>query len=83
MSIPEGLVNILPETARVGAEDRLVIGGCDLVELAREHGTPLYFFDEETLRHQCRQFVGEFGSRYPDVRVVYACKAYVNPAMVG
>src|SRR3990172_4871099 len=83
VSIPEGLVNILPETARVGAEDRLVIGGCDLVELAREHGTPLYFFDEETLRHQCRQFVGEFGSRYPDVRVVYACKAYVNPAMGG
>lgn len=83
MSIPEGLVNILPETAQVGLEDHLTIGGCDLVELAREHGTPLYLFDEETLRRRCREFVGEFGSRYPKVRVLYACKAYVNPALVN
>jgi len=82
LSIPTGLAGILPETARVSPEDHLAIGGCDLVEIAREFGTPVYVFDEQTLRSQCRSFMGEFGSRYPDVQVLYACKAYVNTALV-
>lgn len=82
MSIPTGLVGILPETAAVSPEDHLVIGGCDLVDIAKQFGTPLYVFDEETLRRRCREFVGEFGSRYPDVQVLYACKAFVNTSLV-
>jgi diaminopimelate decarboxylase len=58
-----------------------VIGGCDLVDLAREYGTPLYLFDEATLRRRCQEFVGEFTSRYPNTLVIYACKAYINPAL--
>ncbi len=82
MSIPTSLAGILPETATVSPDDHLGIGGCDLVDIVREFGTPLYIFDEDTLRHRCREFVGEFGSRYPDVQVLYACKAYVNTALV-
>lgn len=82
MSIPGGLVNILPETAQVSPEDHLEIGGCDLVQLAREYGTPLYLFDEVTLRRRCREFVGEFTSRYTNTQVLYASKAYSNPALV-
>ena len=44
-------------------------------------GTPLYVFDEDTLRIMCREFVGEFGSRYPNSRVAYASKAFLNPAI--
>jgi diaminopimelate decarboxylase len=29
----------------------------------------------------CREFVQEFGSRYPDTRVLYASKAYLGPVM--
>ena len=72
---------VFPETAEVNGLDHLVIGGCDVLELASQFGTPLYIFDEETLRNRCREFVHEFRKRHAKTVVVYACKAYVNPAL--
>ena len=74
-------VSLFPFTAEVNERDHLTIGGCDAVELAVEFGTPLYVFDEDTLRGMCREFVAEFRKRYPDSRVAYASKAFVNPAI--
>ncbi len=59
----------------------LSIGGCDLIRLAEEFGTPLYVFDEVTLRRRCTEYGTEFGSRYPDTSVIYACKAFINRAL--
>ncbi len=59
----------------------LSIGGCDLIRLAEEFGTPLYVFDEVTLRRRCTEYGTEFGSRYPDTLVIYACKAFINRAL--
>ena len=74
---------VFPDTADVNARGHLVIGGCDVVDLADEgsFGTPLYVFDEETLRGRCREFVREFRGRHADTTVVYASKAYINPAL--
>jgi diaminopimelate decarboxylase len=72
---------IFPMTAGVNGSDHLTLGGCDATELASEFGTPLYVYDELTLRHICKEFVSEFGARYPDSRVLYASKAYINPAL--
>ena len=74
-------VSLFPFTAEVNEDDHLVIGGCDVVGLAAEFGTPLYVFDEDTLRGMCREFRTEFGTRYPNSRVAYASKAFVNPAI--
>ena len=74
-------ISLFPVTTAVNERDRLTIGGCDTVELAAEFGTPLYVFDEDTLRGMCREFVAEFGARYPNSRVAYASKAFVNPAI--
>ena len=57
------------------------MGGCDVTGLAQEFGTPLYIFDEVTLREQCRAFLREFRSRYPSTQVVYASKAFFNSAL--
>ena len=46
-----------------------------------EFGTPLYVFDEDTLRGKCREFVDGFKSRYRDSSVIYACKAFINVAL--
>ena len=73
--------SIFPVTAGVTADDHLSIGGCDVTELAAEYGGPLYVFDEATLRGMCREFVHEFKSRYAKTKVLYASKAYVNPAL--
>ncbi len=69
---------ILPETARTNAAGHLEIGGCDTVELARRYGTPLYVFDEKTLRERCQGYIREFSERYPRVQVAYASKAFIN-----
>ncbi|MBI2850666.1 MAG: diaminopimelate decarboxylase [Chloroflexi bacterium] len=50
--------------------------------LAAEFGTPLYLFDESGLRSQCAAFKTEFGKRYADTNVIYACKAFINKAMI-
>jgi diaminopimelate decarboxylase len=72
---------VFPDTTEINSRGNLAIGGCDALELASQFGTPLYVFDEEMLRDQCRRFVQEFRSRHQETIVVYACKAYVNPAL--
>ena len=73
---------LFPLTAGVNEKGHLVIGGCDTVELANEWGTPLYLFDEFSLRQRCAEFKAEFGQRYPDIAVIYAAKAFINKALV-
>lgn len=73
--------NVFPDTAQINDQGQLVIGGCNVLELAEEHGTPVYVFDEETLRGRCRSFVNEFQKLYPASQVLYASKAYINPAL--
>jgi len=68
--------SLLPATARVDASGRLSIGGCDVVDLAAEHGTPLFVYDEEHLRARCREAVAAFGDG-----VAYATKAFLCGAM--
>lgn len=73
--------SLFPVTAAVNDSDHLSIGGCDVTDLVAEFGTPLYVYDDETLRGMCSGFVSEFQSRYANTRVVYASKAFVNPAI--
>lgn len=68
-------------TQCVAATGRLEIGGCDAVGLTAQFGTPLYVIDEELVRARCREYRYEFGSRYPQIRVVYAGKAFLCLAM--
>jgi diaminopimelate decarboxylase len=71
--VPWGL---LPDSAAVGDDGWLIIGGCSASELAREHGTPLFVYDEEHLRARCREAVATFGDG-----VSYAGKAFLCLAM--
>jgi diaminopimelate decarboxylase len=72
---------LLPLTARTSVLGHLELGGCDTVELARQFGTPLYIFDEATLRAQCRGYVAGLAGAYPDSMVIYACKAFICSAI--
>ena len=73
--------SLFPYTAEVDSRGSLVLGGCDTGRLVEEFGTPLYVFDEDTLRGRCREFVGGFRERYPYSDVIYACKAFINVAL--
>jgi diaminopimelate decarboxylase len=79
-SAPPFASHIWPETAAV-RHGRLFIGGCDTVALAAEHGTPLYVFDEATLRGALRAYGAAFAGTGLDARVHYASKALLNTAI--
>ena len=72
---------LFPLKSAVNKKGHLVIGGCDSVELAAEFGTPLYVFDELTLRSKIAELKTEFGKRYNGTTVIYACKAFINKAL--
>jgi len=74
-------LSLFPSTAEVNNHGHLAIGGCDTVELAAEFGTPLYLFDEASLRRRCAEFKAEFGRCYKDTTVIYAAKAFINGAL--
>lgn len=74
-------LTLFPLSAEVNKQGHVVIGGCDTVELAAKYGTPLYIFDELTLRRKCRDFKSEFSRRYGDTVVQYASKAFLNTAI--
>ncbi|NLD75891.1 MAG: diaminopimelate decarboxylase [Acidimicrobiales bacterium] len=71
--LPWGL---LPDSAEVGPDGQLLVGGCDLADLVEEHGTPLFVYDEDQLRARCREAVAAFGDG-----VAYATKAFLCRAM--
>ncbi|MEA3442341.1 MAG: diaminopimelate decarboxylase [Chloroflexota bacterium] len=74
-------LNLFPLTSEINNQGHLCIGGCDVVDLAREFGTPLYLFDEFTIRHKCREFKTAFSTHYPYTLVIYASKAFLNKAL--
>ncbi len=78
MPVPTGPVDrsLLPATSSVGADGRLSIGGCDVLDLVAAHGTPLFVYDEDHLRAACREAVEAWGDG-----VAYATKAFLCVAM--
>jgi diaminopimelate decarboxylase len=68
--------HLLPDTAEIGPDGNTAVGGCDLVDLANQWGTPLFVYDEDHLRSRCREAVAAFGGG-----VAYASKAFLCSAM--
>ncbi len=60
----------------------LVLGGLAADALADEFGTPLYVYDEATIRAQCRAYVRALTDAYPNSLALYAAKAYADPEFV-
>lgn len=76
------LGKVLPLTAEV-KDDHLFIGGCDMVEIAKEFGTALYVFDQADLEARMDEYVQSFKKYYGDrAEVAYASKAFQNKAIV-
>lgn len=61
---------------------RLLLGGVAATDLAAEFGTPLYVYDESTLRERARAFRNAFTAVWPRTRITYAAKAFMSLAVV-
>lgn len=68
---------LLPLTAIINSHDHLEIGGCDVVDLVSQYGSPLYILDEVSLRTACQQYRDAFSKHYQgQSQVLYASKAW-------
>ena len=77
----KGVKRIIQKTG-INKIGNLEIGGFDLSELVSEYGSPLYIYDEKTIRNCARSFLNEFKSKYNKMHVSYSSKAFINPALV-
>ena len=75
---PSGPVEpgLFPLTWAIDDSGSMQVGGCGLVGLAEEFGTPLFVYDEAHLRTRCRDAVEAWGDG-----VAYATKAFLCVAM--
>jgi diaminopimelate decarboxylase len=76
-------LSLFPASSEINKLGHLAIGGCDLVQLAADYGTPLYIFDEQGLRDKCREYQTEFRKYYSDTTVIYAAKAFINQVLAA
>ncbi len=73
-ALPQGL---LPDTSSFDVDGHLRVGGVDLLDVARDFGTPLFVYDEAHLRARAAEAVDVLG---PD-GAIYATKAFLCRAM--
>ncbi len=69
-----------PISTQINTLGNIEIGGCDLVKLAEDFGTPLYVVDEKTVRSICKDYKKAF-ERYPNTKMMYASKALSTCAL--
>jgi diaminopimelate decarboxylase len=68
--------HVYPLGSRLNEQGRLEVGGCDVIQLAREFGTPAYVYAEDDMRARARAYVEAFRARTERFEVIYASKAF-------
>ena len=66
---------VYPIGSRINDRGHLEVGGCDVVEIAAEFGTPAYIYAEDDIRLRARAYLDAFRARSEDFEVLYASKA--------
>ena len=74
-------LDLFPDSTKITIQG-LSIGGCSLVTVAEEYGTPLYVYDQATLDAAVESYRTALTNYYPgESGVTYAGKAYLCLAM--
>jgi diaminopimelate decarboxylase len=80
-TVAAALPHALPLGTAVNERGILEVGGCDLMELARDLGTPAYVVAEDDLRTRARSFLDALRSRHGDYGLLFAAKAFACTAV--
>jgi diaminopimelate decarboxylase len=71
-----GVSHVYPLGSRLNERGRLEVGGCDVVELAQEFGTPAYVYAEDDIRARAQAYTKAFRARTGRFEIIYASKAF-------
>ncbi|MDX6651890.1 MAG: diaminopimelate decarboxylase [Solirubrobacterales bacterium] len=72
---PVAASSVYPQGSRVNEHGHLEVGGCDVVELLAEHGSPAYIYAEDDIRARAGAYLDAFSARSDDFEVLFASKA--------
>ena len=72
---------IWPRTAERNGDGALIVGGCDVRELAATYGTPLFVLDETDVRARATEYKAAYGDTDKPFDVFYASKAFLSVAL--
>ncbi len=67
---------VFPLGSRVDEQGHLEVGGCDVLAVAEEFGTPAYIYAEDDMRARARAYREAFERRGVDGEVLFASKAF-------
>ncbi|HEY7949813.1 MAG TPA: hypothetical protein VID51_03150, partial [Solirubrobacterales bacterium] len=67
---------VYPVGSRVNERGHLEIGGCDVVDLAAEFGTPAYVYAEDDMRGRARSYREAFERGGMGFEVLFASKSF-------
>jgi diaminopimelate decarboxylase len=76
------LSHVYPIGSFLDERGRLHVGGCDVLEVAKEFGTPAYIVAEDDLRSRARAFKAAFEQLHPKSSLVFATKAFPATAVL-
>jgi len=76
MAEVQPLANVYPIGSAINELGRLEVGGCDVIELAREFGTPAYIVAEDDMRARARGLQSAFAAESDDFELIFASKAF-------
>jgi diaminopimelate decarboxylase len=71
-----------PAALTVSPAGRLELDGCDLAELARDRGTPLWAISRSTVEGNFDRILGAFRERYARCEIAYSMKAHNTLAVI-
>jgi diaminopimelate decarboxylase len=72
----QAVSHVYPRGSRLNERGALEVGGCDVIELAKQFGTPAYVYAEDDMRERAREFRRAFEARTERFEIVYASKAF-------
>ena len=62
-------------------DNTLYIGGVSTIDLVKKYDTPLYVFDEQLIRDNCREYSKHFKVKENNNKIAYAGKAFLPKYM--
>ena len=77
----KNLKYLFPEKTEINSKGILEINKNDLSDLVKKYGSPLYIYDENTIRNISKSYVNSFKSKYENIHVSYSSKAFSNPVL--